>query len=184
MSRVKINGSWLTEEKEVRDGVVNEFKLLLSAAGGWRPNISGMSFERLEAMEAARLEESFSEQEVLEALKGFCGHKALEPDGFTMTFWQFSWDFVKEEVMGFFREFHDHGRFVKSLNATFLVLIPKKGGAKDLRDFRPISLMGGLYKWLVKVLANKLKLVVGKVVFKAQKCLCGRKTNSGCCPCC
>lgn len=86
--------------------------------------------------------------------------------------------------MGFFREFHDHGRFVKSLNATFLVLIPKKGGAKDLRDFRPISLMGGLYKWLVKVLANKLKLVVGKVVFKAQKCLCGRKTNSGCCPCC
>ena len=33
---------------------------------------------------------------------------------------------MKEEVMGFFRDFHNHSRFVKSLNATFLVLVPKK----------------------------------------------------------
>ena len=105
---------------------------------------------------------------MLEALKGFCGDKALGPDGFTMAFWQASWDFVKEEVMGFFREFHNHGRFVRSLNATFIVLIPKKGGTEDLRDYRPISLVGGLYKWLAKVLANRLKMVVGKVVSKAQ----------------
>ena len=70
--------------------------------------------------------------------------------------------------MGFFKEFHDHNCFVKSLNVTFLVLIPKKGGVEDLRDFRPISLVGGLYKWLTKVLANRLKLMVGKVVSKAQ----------------
>ena len=54
------------------------------------------------------------------------------------------------------------------MNATFIVLIPKKGGAEDLKDFRPISLVGGLYKWLAKVLANRLKMVVGKVVSKAQ----------------
>ena len=70
--------------------------------------------------------------------------------------------------MGFFREFHDHDQFVKSLNATFLIFIPKKGGTKDLRDFGLISLVGGLYKWLAKVLANRLKLVGGKVVSKAQ----------------
>ena len=49
-----------------------------------------------------------------------------------------------------------------------MILIPKKVGAKDLRDFRPISLVGSLYKWLAKVLANRLKKVVGKVVSKAQ----------------
>ena len=32
-------------------------------------------------------------------------------------------------------EFHDLGHFEKSLNAIFVVLIPKKGGAKDLRSF-------------------------------------------------
>ena len=31
-------------------------------------------------------------------------------------------------------------------------------------DFRPINLVGNLYKWLAKVLANKLKKVVGKVI--------------------
>ncbi|RVW79010.1 Transposon TX1 uncharacterized 149 kDa protein [Vitis vinifera] len=84
---------------------------------------------------------------------------------------QFAWDFVKEEVMNLFRQFHETGRFVRSLNATFLVLIPKKGGTedlKDLKDFRPISLVGGLYIWLAKVLANRLKGVLAKVISLSQ----------------
>ncbi|RVX21849.1 hypothetical protein CK203_001592 [Vitis vinifera] len=43
-----------------------------------------------------------------------------------------------------------------------------KGGAKDLKDFRPISLVGSLYKLLAKVLANRVKVVAGKVVSRSQ----------------
>ena len=50
--------------------------------------------------------------------------------------------------MGFFKDFFERGKFVRSLNTTFLVLVPKKGGADDLCDYRPISLVGGLYKLL------------------------------------
>ena len=32
--------------------------------------------------------------------------------------------------MNFFKQFHESGSFVRSLNATFLVLIPKKGGLR------------------------------------------------------
>ena len=80
LSHVKINGVWLTEENELRDGVVTKFKSMLSSAGGWRPNLRGLPFERLETVDAASLEEPFSKQEVLEALKGFCEDKAPKPD--------------------------------------------------------------------------------------------------------
>ncbi|RVX10542.1 LINE-1 retrotransposable element ORF2 protein [Vitis vinifera] len=85
-----------------------------------------------------------------------------------MAFWQRCWALVKEEVLELFKEFYEHSAFIKSINSTFLVLIPKKGGAEDLGDFRPISLLGGLYKLLAKVLANRLKKVIGRIVSTDQ----------------
>ncbi|RVW13055.1 Transposon TX1 uncharacterized 149 kDa protein [Vitis vinifera] len=168
LSKSKINGTWLTEEQEIKGGVVRAFKNLLTDPGDWHLTMEGLDFNRIDVEEATRLEEVFTEEEVFSALSDLNGDKAPGPDGFPLSFWQSCWEFVKEEVMGFLKEFHEHDKFVKSLNSTFLVLIPKKAGAEDLRDFRPISLMGGLYKLLAKVLANKLKKVVGKVVSSAQ----------------
>ncbi|RVW64196.1 hypothetical protein CK203_046361 [Vitis vinifera] len=88
--------------------------------------MEGLDFNRIGDEEVARLEEVFSEEEVFSALSDLNGDKAPGPDGFLLNFWQFCWDFVKEEVMGFLKEFQEHGRFVRSLNSTFLVLIPKK----------------------------------------------------------
>ena len=106
----------------------------------------------------------FGKEEIFSALKEMNGDRAPGLDGFSLAFWKESRHFVKEEVLEMFREFHERGTFTRSLNTTFLVLIPKKGGAKDLSDFRPISLVGSLCKLLAKVLANRLKKVVGMVV--------------------
>ena len=70
--------------------------------------------------------------------------------------------------MSFFQKFYKDGWFVRSLNTTFLVLFSKKGGVEDLRDVKPISLVGGLYKLVAKVLANRLKKVVDKMVSSGQ----------------
>jgi len=55
----------------------------------------------------------------------------------------------------------------KSLNATFISPIPKKAGAIDLKEFRPISLVWGVYKIVAKVLANK-KMIVEKMISRPQ----------------
>ena len=67
-----------------------------------------------------------------------------------------------------FKDFHEKARFVRSLNSTFIVLVPKIGGVEDIKDFRPISLVNNLYKLIVKVLANRLKKVMSKLVNTAQ----------------
>ena len=164
LDKIKINGVWLAEEQEVSEGIVNAFQQLLSEEPGCRADIEGLHLQHLNLSEAEVLELPFIEEEIHSTLVEMNGDKAPGPNGFTVTFWQFCWDFVKEEIVDLFKEFFYKKYFAKSLNTTFLVLIPKKGGVEDLRDFRPISLLGGLYKLLAKVLANKLKKVLGKVV--------------------
>jgi hypothetical protein len=48
------------------------------------------------------------------------------------------------------------------------VLIPKKAVAEELKDFRPTSLVGIVYKLIFKVLANRLNNVLEKIISKSQ----------------
>ena len=61
--------------------------------------------------------------------------------------------------MAVFQNFHIQVVFEKSHNASFLALIPKKVDAMEIKDFRPISLVGGIYKIISKMLANRLQRV-------------------------
>lgn len=59
-------------------------------------------------------------------------------------------------VMAVLKEFYDNCKFKKSLDASFIALIPKKANAIKVRDLRPISLVGSICKILAKLLLNKL----------------------------
>ncbi|RVW41291.1 Endonuclease MutS2 [Vitis vinifera] len=135
---------------------------------GWKADIGGLRLDEISQQEAETLERPFTEEEIYVALMEMNGDKAPGRTALQWLFWQSCWEFIKEEILEMFKDFYDHSSFLKSLNNTFLVLIPKKSGAEDLRDFRPISLLGGLYKLLSKVLANRLKKVVGEVVSTSQ----------------
>ena len=142
--RIKIDGNWLFEKRALKAGIVGAFQKLLTENGDLWPSCEGLYFKVLEVSEASWLEFKFSEEGVLKALTDLNGDKASGPDGFTMAFWQDNWGMLKEEVLFFFTDFFQHGKFVKSLNATLLVLVPKKGGVEELKDFRPVSLVSNL----------------------------------------
>ena len=96
------------------------------------------------------------------------GDKALGPEGFSMAFFQACWDFLSVDIMKMFGAFHARALFKKSLNASFISLILKVPSAIDLKDFHLISLVGGIYKIIAKVLANRLKIVLDKIISKSQ----------------
>ena len=54
--------------------------------------------------------------------------------------------------MKMFTNFFETRKLLKNLNTTFLVMVPKKGGAEDFRDYRPIGMVGSLYKLIAKSL--------------------------------
>jgi hypothetical protein len=63
--------------------------------------------------------------------------------------------------------YNSQRRFEKSFNATFVSHL-KKAVAVEIKDFHPISLVGGAYKIISKLMANRLKLVLGKIVSSSQ----------------
>jgi len=69
---------------------------------------------------------------------------------------------------GFISEFHSKGVFEKILNATFISLLPKVAGTNDINKFKPVSLVGSVYKILAKLLASRLRSVVDKVLSPNQ----------------
>lgn len=87
---------------------------------------------------------------------------------------------MKDDLVQFMQEFHAHGRLVKSINSSFITLIPKKENAVGLGDFRPISQVGSVYKVLSKVLSNRLKTVLPEIISEVQSAfLCGRNILDG-----
>lgn len=66
---------------------------------------------------------------------------------------------------GFFQDDFDVG----VLNATNLVMIPKVECLEQVGHFRPISLCYYSYKIISKVIANKMKTIMPKVITKNQR---------------
>ena len=84
MGRIKVNGEWLVEEQEVREGVVNSFQQMLSEDMVWQADIGNIQVGCISQQEAESLEIPFAEIEIHSALMEMNGDKA--PDGFTVTF--------------------------------------------------------------------------------------------------
>ena len=86
LSSITVDGRKLTEETEMKEGVVNAFQNILSEKRDWRPSISGLPFSFLDSVQAGLIEDAFSMEEVQTAVFGLNGDKAPGPGGFTLTF--------------------------------------------------------------------------------------------------
>ena len=107
------------------------YRQLYSENVAHRPVLDNVEFSRISKEDAIWLERPFDEEEVFGGINSFNGDKVPSPNGYSMAFFQSYWSILKKEVMEVFQNFHTQALFEKSLNASFLALIPKKVDAME-----------------------------------------------------
>jgi hypothetical protein len=168
-----------SDQTEIGVHIVQFYQKLFTEQCRWRPMVDGISFDFVLESEASWLDRAFEEEEeVRKVVSAMVKDKAPSLDGFSMVFFQACSDVLRVDIMEVFRDSHDGGVFEKSLNALFILLISKIPCAIALKDFWPISLVGGIYKIIATVLANRLKTIMEKVISKSQSAFCQGEANS------
>ncbi|KAM0831277.1 hypothetical protein ACQ4PT_065657 [Festuca glaucescens] len=135
------------------------FMRLLGTA---QPRDFGVSLQALglQPLDLSALEGQFSEAEIWAAICAMPTNKSPGPDGFSWEFYRHCWPIIKVDVLAALREVwlgRDQG--FEGLNEALITLLPKKEGAVDLKDFRPISLVHSFARLLTKATVSDLQAV-------------------------
>ncbi|CAI5523726.1 unnamed protein product [Closterium sp. Naga37s-1] len=164
--------------KEVLKAAADHFKsafrnVLPEEEVDWGVFAEGAAFSDAEA---ALLGADWLEAEVKEALESLRKGKSPGQDGLPAEYFILHWDMLKEHVMGFVNNFARTGEMPESLSTSVTVLLHKKGATDQLGNYRPITLLSVMYKLITKVMASRLKKVLGKVLSKEQHGFLPRKS--------
>nr|GEU86016.1 RNA-directed DNA polymerase, eukaryota [Tanacetum cinerariifolium] len=105
-----------------------------------------------------------------------CGEiKSPGPYGYTFEFFRRYWRFIGFDFCSDVECFFESGSFPKGSNSSFIALIPKVTDAKFVTNFRPISLIGCVYKVVTKILANRLATVISDLVSDIQSAFVAKR---------
>ncbi|GKC44506.1 putative RNA-directed DNA polymerase [Tanacetum coccineum] len=161
-----INGVWCEDPVNIKTKVFNFYKDTFKENAQIRPILN--RYKTISQNQKEELEGVFSEDEVWNAIKGCGSNKAPGPDGFNFGFIKKCWGVIKADLLKALEWFWETCSISKGCNPSFVTLIPKTQNPIGLSDYRPISLIGCFYKILAKILAERIKKVIGGLIGDEQ----------------
>lgn len=96
-------------------------------------NFSNMAYDLSNLLTLKNLEnidDDFSDAEIDSVIKDLPNSHALGPDGFNGLFIKKCWITVKDDFLKLFKDFHLHNIDLRSINSSYIALIPKKDSPK------------------------------------------------------
>lgn len=165
---LSVGGRWTEDVTEIRNEIYSFFRDKFKEPRTSRPKLINPLFRTISFEQAEFLESPILIEEVKTAIWECGSDRAPGPDGFTFKFLKTFWELMKEDIMKFVHHFEEFGTFAKGCNSSFITLAPKVKDPMALSDYRPISLIGCLYKIIAKLLALGLKKVIGSVIGEEQ----------------
>nr|GEX45103.1 RNA-directed DNA polymerase, eukaryota [Tanacetum cinerariifolium] len=166
--RVMVDGEWVDEPNRVKEEFRSHFANRFQDTGRSSSRLNFRFPSRLTADQISELEKPVSSDEIRKAVWSCGENKSLRPDGFTFEFFRKFWDSIGPDICATVEWFFTHNSFSKGYNASFITLISKNQDPKSVSDFRPISLIGSLYKVVTKILAIRLSSVISDLISDVQ----------------
>jgi hypothetical protein len=162
-------GSWHESNEEIAEIMLEYYKTLFTTSS---PTHLAEAVEEVQSVVTEEMNDNltreFRAEEVQQAIQQMAPSKAPGPDGMPPIFYQKYWHVVGSDVTMAVLSCLNSGSLLKSINHTFITLIPKVKNPEKVTDFRPISLCNVIYKLVSKVLANRLKLILPQIVSDSQ----------------
>jgi hypothetical protein len=90
-------------------------------------------------------------------------------DGISTLFLKKFWKFFRVPLFKYMQHVFETGNLTQSFNSAVIRLIPKKGDTKQLKNWRPISLLNCIYKIVSKALDARLQKINEIILSRAQK---------------
>ncbi|GJX85133.1 RNA-directed DNA polymerase, eukaryota [Tanacetum coccineum] len=165
---IMIDGDWVDEPSRVKSEFRNYFADRFQDPGNCNGKINFTFPNRLSLDQVADLENPITRDEIRKAVWGCGENKSPGPDGFTFEFFRKFWQVVGPDFCTAVEWFFDHAAFPIGCNSSFIALIPKSLEPKFVGDFRPISLIGCVYKVITKILQSRLSLVISDLISDVQ----------------
>lgn len=151
----------ISDPQRIKNEILDFYKnKLYIVTEQWKPTSNFGNCPAVSEEEKDLFQIRFEEQEVLGHLKMFVIDKAPGLDGFTMGFFTNCREVFKQDIMEVYYNFHSRDFFERSLNATYIALIPRKMVQKNWGISNLLSFIGSIFKIIAKVLVNRLKRVM------------------------
>ncbi|CAN1257445.1 Transposon TX1 uncharacterized 149 kDa protein [Linum perenne] len=163
-----VDGIQMNGQRRVAAAAVSFYKSLYRERQSSRPFAPHAISKRVSLVNAEQLLNPISSLEIWNTIKGCAGDKAPGPDGFSMTFFKRNWNLLKDDFCEAVADFFSNLSLPVGVNSTFLVFIPKVESVAGFKDLRPISLIGGIYKVISKILMGRMKPLLNEVISPQQ----------------
>ena len=164
ISSILLQDRKIEDPSIIKDEAVKYFKNLFNEDFKERPTFSNLGFKKLSDSQASIITAPFSTTEIDEAVASCNPSKSPGPDGFNFKFIKASWELIKHDFYAIIQEFWHTGALPKGSNVAFIALIAKIESPMGFKDYRPISMVGCVYKIIAKLLAGRLKKVMNDLV--------------------
>lgn len=123
---------------------------------------------RCSDQDSQNLVQPVTPQEIKDVLFAMPSNKSPGPDRFNAEFYKATWDIIGPEFVIAVQAFFVKRFLPKGVNSTILALIPKTTEATEMKDYRPISCCNVLYKFISKLITNRLKRLLPQFISANQ----------------